>query len=376
VLDCIDSRSPFFRKELHILFRLLPTASALILLLATATSVSAQSKRKVIIDQDARGPATTDQQSILLLIQSPQTEVLGITVVSGDQWRDEEVAHTLRTLEIIGRTDIPVVPGAIFPLVRTREDVERWEKLYGKVVYKGAWNPGYRSDPYAIPAMPEGTPTTKPSTEDAAHFLIRMVHKYPHEITIYAGGPLTNLAIATALDPEFPKLAQELVFMGPIINPGSADPEFYQAPRRGFNCWWDPEATRIVFRSPWPKITVTTIDISIKTDLTKAMIGDLAKSGSPVAQYVSKYTHGGYMWDELAAEAWLDPSIVTKEQFLYMDISLDRGPSYGDTLVWPAGSQPGLGEQRVHIIDEIDNAKLDRLFMELMTRPTPPAPSK
>ena len=41
---------------------------------------------------------------------------LGITVVSGDQWRDEEVAHTLRLLEIIGRTDIPVVPGAVFPL--------------------------------------------------------------------------------------------------------------------------------------------------------------------------------------------------------------------------------------------------------------------
>ena len=358
------------------MFRSTRTASALLLLLATAASVSAQSKRKVIIDQDARGPGSTDQQAILLLIQSPHTEVLGITAVSGDQWRDEEVAHTLRTLEIIGRTDIPVVPGAIFPLVNSREDVERWEKLYGKVVYKGAWNPGYRPDPYAIPPMPEGAPTTKPSTEDGAHFLIRMVHKYPHEITIYAGGPLTNLALATALDPEFPKLAQELVFMGPIINPGPADPEFYQAPRRGFNCWWDPEATRIVFRSPWPKITVTTIDISIKTDLTKTMIGDLAKSNSPVAQYVSKYTHGGYMWDELAAEAWLDPSIITKEQFLYMDISLDRGPSYGDTLVWPAGSQPGLGEQQVHIIDEIDNAKLDRLFMDLMTRPTPPAQSK
>jgi len=82
------------------------------------------------------------------------------------------------------------------------------------------------------------------------------------------------------------------------------------------------------------------------------------------------------MWDELAAEAWLDPSIITKEQFLYMDISLDRGPSYGDTLVWPAGSQPGLGEQQVHVIDEIDNAKLDRLFMDLMTRPTPSVQSK
>jgi len=112
--------------------------------------------------------------------------VLGITVVSGDQWRDEEVSHTLRTLEIMGRTDIPVVPGAIFPLVNSREDVEQWEKLYGKVVYKGAWNPGYRPDPYAVPPMPEGAPTTKPSAEDAAHFLIRMVHKHPHEITMQA----------------------------------------------------------------------------------------------------------------------------------------------------------------------------------------------
>jgi purine nucleosidase len=72
----------------------------------------AQEKRKIIIDQDAAGPAGTDQQSMLLLIQSPQTAVLGITVVTGDQWLHEEVAHTLRMLELIGRTDIPVVPGA------------------------------------------------------------------------------------------------------------------------------------------------------------------------------------------------------------------------------------------------------------------------
>jgi purine nucleosidase len=118
-------------------------------------SAFAQNKRKVIIDQDARGPASTDQQAMLVLIQSPETEVLGITVVSGDQWRDEEVAHTLRMLEIIGRTDIPVVPGAIFPLVNTREEIARWEKLFGRVVYQGAWNPGYRPDPYAVPPLPE-----------------------------------------------------------------------------------------------------------------------------------------------------------------------------------------------------------------------------
>ena len=85
--------------------RILP----LIIFLALAFSANAQTKRKVIIDQDARGPATTDQQSILVFLQSPDVETLGITVVSGDMWRDEEVAHTLRMLEIVGRTDIPVV---------------------------------------------------------------------------------------------------------------------------------------------------------------------------------------------------------------------------------------------------------------------------
>src|SRR6516162_4734440 len=93
----------------------------------------AQGRRRVIIDQDAAGPGGTDMQAILAIINSPETDVLGITVVSGDAWRDEEVQHTLRLLEIIGRTDIPVVPGAVFPLVNSKEYVARWETLYGKV---------------------------------------------------------------------------------------------------------------------------------------------------------------------------------------------------------------------------------------------------
>src|SRR5437879_11783651 len=83
-----------------------------------------QDKRKVIIDQDAAGPAGTDLQSTLLLIQSAQTEVLGVTVVTGDAWLKSEVAHTLRMLELIGRTDIPVVAGAEYPTVRTKGEEE------------------------------------------------------------------------------------------------------------------------------------------------------------------------------------------------------------------------------------------------------------
>src|SRR5882757_1369369 len=90
--------------------------------LLACLAASGQEKRKIIIDQDAAGPGGTDQQAILMLIQSPQTEVLGITVVTGDAWLKSEVAHTLRTLEIIGRTDIPVVPGAEYPLVRHKQE--------------------------------------------------------------------------------------------------------------------------------------------------------------------------------------------------------------------------------------------------------------
>ena len=100
----------------------------------------AQQRRKAIINQDCSGPGGSNMQTLLTLIQSPQVEVLGITVVSGNQWRDEEVAHTLRLLELIGRTDIPVVPGAVFPLVYRRKEALLWQARYGKVAFAGAWD--------------------------------------------------------------------------------------------------------------------------------------------------------------------------------------------------------------------------------------------
>src|SRR4029077_12442987 len=105
------------------------------LLLAFANNVLAQ-KIKVIVDQDARGPATTDMQSILIFLQSDKFDVLGITTVSGDQWVKEETQRTLRLLEIAGRTDVPVIAGAEFPLLNSKEETERWEALYGKLHYK------------------------------------------------------------------------------------------------------------------------------------------------------------------------------------------------------------------------------------------------
>jgi purine nucleosidase len=345
------------------------------LLLATLSAAAAEGKSKVIIDQDAAGPAGTDQQAILLLIQSPKTEVLGITVVTGDAWLTEEVAHTLRTLELIGRTDIPVVPGAENPLVRTKEETGHDEERYGTFAWLGAWTPKYYHPAREVPTMPEGTPTTKPADEDAAHFLIRMVHKYPHEVTIYEGGPMTNLALAQTIDPEFASLAKELVFMGASLNPQTDDPEFTDTPRREFNLWFDPEAAHIVLRAPWSKIICTPVDISVKTRMSQELIDRIKTGATPVARYIGMYGrlrgNYNYLWDELASVAWLDPSVITRSETRYMDVNIDRGAGYGDTLTWTDIDKPKRDVRPVEIQVDLDTERFYKMFVELLRAETP-----
>ena len=355
-------------------FSLLPLLAILAVL--GADPAHAQGRRKVIIDQDCAGPGGTDMQAILALLNSPDTDVLGITVLTGDAWRDEEVQHTLRLLEIIGRTDIPVLPGAAFPLVSGKEYIAKWETLYGKVVYQGAWNfaKGHAvHGPYEIPPMPEGSPTIKASTEDAAHFLARTVRQYPHDVTIYAAGPMTDLALAIALDPQFPELTRELIVMGGSINPVTEDPEFSLTPRREFNFWMDPEASHAVLHALWPRMVLTTVDISVKTRMEKTLIDQVAKSNTPAARYVAKYAEANFLWDELAAVAWLDPSIITKWQKLYIDVDVDHGASYGNTLSWAPGQNPGMGEILVDVQKDLDKEKFYKEYVDLLSRPTPRA---
>src|SRR6266852_874236 len=147
-------------KTRHSKFRL-----PLTLLLLAASFAQAQQRRKVIINQDCSGPGGSNMQTLLVLIQSPAVEVLGITVVSGNQWRDEEVAHTLRLLEIIGRTDIPVVPGAVFPLVRRREETQLWQEHYGRVAYAGAWDDRWWHEPSSSQRFRKESPVPSPRTK-------------------------------------------------------------------------------------------------------------------------------------------------------------------------------------------------------------------
>jgi len=330
--------------------------------------------RLVIIDQDGSGPAGSNQMAMMTLLQSPYAEVLGITMVSGNAWEPEEVRHTLRMLELIHRTDVPVVPGAIFRLVRTQQETLLWQKLYGTSPWLGAWgdaanhsgsSPAHAAE--VIPPLIEGEPTTQPLAEDAAHFLIRQVHAHPHQVTIYAAGPLTNIALALSIDPHFAELTQGIVIMGGSLNPATTDPEFTTDPHHEFNFWFDPEAAHMTLHAHWPRIDLTTVDISIKTSFTPEMEKEIARSPHPAAQYIAKYTtEHYYLWDELAAAAWLDPSIITAERLLYVDVDLSRGATYGDTLAWTSANKPDLDLQLVHVQQDLDVPKFEQMFIELM----------
>src|SRR6202795_1171802 len=354
------------------------------LLLTFANNVLAQ-KIKVIVDQDARGPATTDMQSILIFLQSDKFDVLGITTVSGDQWVKEETQRTLRLLEIADRTDVPVVEGAEFPLLNSKEESERWEALYGKVRYKGCWSdfskrpegtpPAFREgyhEPDVIPLLVEGEPHTKPLDETAAHFIVRMVHRYPGEVVIWAGGPLTNIALALRLDPEVAMLAKEFVLMGSGMYANNGGITGIDG-RREFNWWFDPEAVRIAMRAPWKKITITPIDISVKTLVNPAVKAAIAKSDTPVARYLTQYSVESFMWDELSAAALVDPSIITGQKQLYVDIDIDHGPSYGETLFWQPGTELPPYERIASVQFDVDTQKLYDLYVKLMTQPPRPA---
>lgn len=354
-----------------------------VLYLFSAINVSAQ-KIKVIVDQDARGPATTDMQSILIFLQSDKFDVLGITTVSGDQWVKEETQRTLRLLEIADRTDVPVAQGAQFPLLNSKEESERWESLYGKFGYKGCWSdfskspegtpPAFREgyhDPDVIPKLVEGEPHLKAIDETAAHFIVRMVHKYPGEVVIWAGGPMTNIALALRLDPEVATLAKELVLMGSGMYANNGGISRTDG-RREFNWWFDPEAVRIAMRAPWKKITITPIDISVKTVVNPSVKEAIAKADTPVARYLTEYSVESFMWDELSAAAMIDPSIITGQKQFYVDIDVDHGPSYGQTLFWEPGTKVPSYERIATVQFDVDTKKLYELYIKLMTLPAKP----
>ena len=376
--------------------------------LATSpTPLPKSAKRKVIYDQDNSGPFGTDILGTLMMLQADNIDLLGITLVTGDAWMKQEMAYTLRLLELMRRTEIPVYPGAEFPMLNTKEEWQLRQQLYGGHrldPWMGAFNLT-NGDPNEIKPLPppyDRLANLKPQQEHAARFIIRAVRENPGQVTIYAGGPLTNLALAIALAPDIVPLVHEVVIMG----------TGFHVFTNAFNIFFDPEAARKVLRAAWPKCTIVTVDITEEIhegdELApgRRMIEEIAaRAQSPISDLFQLHAleplrrnpnmHFFRMADEMIAATVIDPSVFTKSEQMYVDICTTPGPRYGDSMFWPknwraahgAGKSVSAADRRVfvdprqfslgpppsaglvNVLQAIDHDRFKRLFVDLMTKP-------
>jgi len=78
--------------------------------------------------------------------------------------------------------------------------------------------------------------------------------------------------------------------------------------------------------------------------MTNELIDRVKAGNSPAAQYIGKYARlrgsYNYLWTKLTSAAWLEPSLITKKKNLHLDVNLDRGAGYGDTLTWSDQDKP------------------------------------
>jgi inosine-uridine nucleoside N-ribohydrolase len=353
---------------------------ALVLGQGTALAAAAESERApelVIYDNDwsvsTGGQGYVSEPALAILLADPEVRVLGLTSVSGDYWRDEGVASLLRFLEIIGAPGVPVHNGAALPLVNSAERHAEWEARYGKAYWSGAWNDAERDplahaqDPWKIIPPLEGMPALKPAAQNAVSFLIEAVHRHPGQVTIYAEGPLTNIALALRQDPSFASLVRRIIIQGSSV--GAAHEEADK--RAEFNFQFDPEAADIVLTAPWRE-AVLLGDISNRTELTPALLARMVRIDTPAGRYATANASPGLpLWSQLGAAMIVDPAIVRAAVPAVVAVSLDHGAEYGRTRSWPAGhaQAPALGHRPVTIVTDVDSARLADLYVESLSRP-------
>ena len=245
----------------------------------------------------------------------------------------------LRMVELTGHGKVPVSAGAELPLINSRDETEMWEGQCGEFSYKGAWNPARYHEPNEVP-----TPAAGATRHQASRPARRAADDRDHPQASERGHALRRRSVhdgragARGSIRKSPAWPRELVLMGAGFNVDKGGNHRING-RREFNWWWDPEATRMAMSAPWKKITITPVDISVKTTLSddvKAQVGEIELAGGAVPHQIraigKSIGGGGYMWDEIAAVALIDPSIITKQQELYVNIDIDHGASYGQTI--------------------------------------------
>ncbi len=277
--------------------------------------------RRFLIDTDT---ASDDAVALVMALRNPEIKVEAITVVAGNVPLDQGVQNALYTVELCSK-DVPVYPGCAKPLMRPLETAQfvHGEDGMGEI------------------GLPLSGRT--PASGHAMEVIIDTIRSFAGEITLVTLGPLTNVALALARDPEIAGMVERCVIMGGIgLGHGNV------VPAAEYNIWVDPEAAKMVFESGLP-ITMVGWDVSQKYATFDDAEAERLRRISPLGEFcVAIQTHlrkfgmeklglaGFDLPDPIAMAVAIDPAVATVVKRLHVEIettsSLTRGAVVVDHL--------------------------------------------
>jgi inosine-uridine nucleoside N-ribohydrolase len=298
---------------------------------------------KVVLDMD---PGIDDALALILALESPEVQVLGITTVAGNAPVEMTSANARRVLEYLNIESIPVAMGAANPLNHPLADA---------LSHHGPDGLGNCNLP------PPEQPLYPAKAWD---FLAWSVLDAPGEVALVATGPLTNVAYAFRLNPKLPRLLARLVLMGGAyrLTPyGEGNRTLYAE----FNIWQDPEAAHIVFNSG-ADIFAVGLDVTMDPEacLTSEHLEQVKTGHTPTAhlvaqlvEYEVKYHGCCRMHDPLALATLVDASLL---DFTLARVEVVKGNDWnrGVTRILPSG-----GSQLIHVASAVDGPRFLKLFL-------------
>lgn len=334
---------------------------------------------KVLVDTDLAHYSDDHETLVMLanLHKRKRIELIGVTLVTGNDWLEQIEVDALRVMERIQlQNEIPVYSGAERPLLHSEQQFKQFDKrLYG-AIYAGAWQRKRE-----INSPPDGMPTSaKLQPGHAANFIIDTVRANPGEVTILALGPLTNLALALRMAPDIADDIKSIVYMG-----GAFFVWGNVTTAAEFNWWFDAEAAAIVLAEPIQHVIVP-LDATDRILFTKKHYQEWVIKKYPShfmsnillqPKFIEKFNHNpDYMlpvWDALVAAYIAEPGIVSKQEDYWVSINTQHGPDYGRSNAAPINSEVSFivphhpsGTQKANVILEMNESRFWEIYEDLV----------
>ena len=222
------------------------------------------SKEKIILDVD---PGIDDSLALLMAIESQQFDILGLTIGSGNVDSHQGAKNAAYVLELVGRSDIPIYKGPERPL---------------EIEYTDA------RDTHGEDGLGETVFATKDTSQEkeASEFIQETLDQFPNEVTIFALGPLTNLAKVLQNNPKGLEKAKAMRVMG-----GSYGVNGNCSPVAEYNFWCDPHAAKQFFQASFlPPVYLYSLDVTYDILFTPNMREMIKQFETPLADFAWKIT--------------------------------------------------------------------------------------